>query len=167
METMLNASDLWVERLEHWSQAFDRDLGIWSEWLSKMQVQFLRGDFATIADLCIAGEAATRGMTSRLDERKNLLSEARESGMIGGNLRDIVLRSTSPKAKRLAVQLSDISLRLHGVRQQSLALRITACQSQLYTEDILRILSTGEADSATYSPAEASCGGGRLIDQAA
>ncbi len=167
MEAELDAIDGWILQVDQWSQAFDRELLVWSQWLTQMQRQFVIGSFQGIESLCREGEVATRSITGRLEERRAMLASARELGIAAGSLRDAVLQSTSPIAKRLAKQLSEISMKLHGVRQQSMSLWITACQSQIYTEDILRILSTGEADSATYSPAEASCGGGRLIDQAA
>lgn len=157
-----------VERIEHWIQAFSQTLNQWEDWIEQTQVAFLNADYGLLRNLQSTGEETLRLVRERYAERKSLLDLALESGLHCKSLQDVAKSLWGETGNRIAQRLSASGQRMRRLQQMSLAVWITAFESSVHSAQFLQILSTGDSDSATYSPTEnESIGGGRLVNQAA
>jgi hypothetical protein len=155
-------------KLRNWSRAFDEAISDWEDWLVQAESAYLSGNFLELKELEPRGEHVVGAMRHLYRDRDSLLALATECGFEARHLRELAMLVEPAGPRPLQKLLSSFVPRLRGIRQHTIALWITAFESNEHTLRILRILSTGEENAATYHPGEEqSLGGGQFVNQAA
>lgn len=157
-----------IGRMEQWTQNFALTLGQWEDWIERTQMAFLHADYPQLERLQADGEATLRKVRERYEERREILDFASEMGLHFRSLQDLAMSFWGDAATVLTQRLASCGTRMRRLQQASMAVWITAFESSVHSAQFLQILTTGEAETATYSPNEGECmGGGKLVDQAA
>jgi len=151
-----------------WLDKFTDVLGRWESLLGEIQRAFLLGDFLKIADLAQLGEAIHIEIQRCRLERQGLLNQACEMSYPCKTLRELAHQLDTQWPALWTHRIASLELQLIRIQQLSMSLWVSAFQSKSFVSEMLLILSTGKADSATYSPGEVhSLEGGFLINEAA
>jgi hypothetical protein len=114
------------------------------------------------------GEAIHVEIQQCKESREGLLHSAAKLGYKVHSLRDLSVQLDSQWPAIWTHRLGKLENQLSRIQQLSMGLWISAFQSKSYVSELLLILSTGKAESATYAPNEShSLEGGFLINEAA
>ncbi|MEQ1824829.1 MAG: hypothetical protein ABL921_02755 [Pirellula sp.] len=158
---LINCTGRWLDR-------FSDVLGRWESTLNDVQVSYLLGDFSRINELCPIGENIHDEIKACKDERQRLLDDAAALGYTSKSLRELAQQLDTQWPSLWTHRLASLELQLSRIQQLSMSLWVSAFQSKSFVSELLLILSTGKADSATYAPSEShSLEGGFLINEAA
>ena len=158
---LLNDTGRWLDR-------FCEVIDQWESILNDVQLAYLQGDVAKISELCPVGERIHQEVQKCKSDRQSLLHRATEMGYFARSLRQMSEQFDAQWPALWTLRLVSLEHQLHRIQQLSLTLWVAAFQSKSFVSEMLLILSTGNAEAATYSPNEAhSLEGGYLINEAA
>jgi hypothetical protein len=158
---LINDTGRWLDRF---AEVLDR----WESLLAEVQSACFAGDHVRVQALCHEGEAIHKDIHDCKLVREKLIFEANEIGYSSRSLRELSIQLDTLWPALWTHRISNLELQLDRIQQLSMSMWVTAFQSKSYVSELLLILSTGKADSATYAPAESqSLEGGYLVNEAA
>lgn len=158
---LIHDTGLWLDR-------FSEVLARWESTLHDVQAAYLLGEHQKIEALCEAGEAIHEEIRICKEMRQKLLDDAKSMGYSARNLKELSQEFDSQWPALWTHRITNLELQLGRIQQLSTSLWIWAFQSKSYVSELLLILSTGRAHTATYAPGESqSHEGGYLINEAA
>jgi hypothetical protein len=159
--TLVHQIGLWLDR-------FEEVLSQWESILQRIEQACLRMDSDSIARHCGEGEVIHAELARCKQARLELLDTARQMGMKASHLQELAIYLDDQWPALWTHRIGKLELQLNRIQRLSTSLWVGAFQSKSIVSDMLLILATGRAESATYSPTESrSIEGGFLVNEAA
>jgi hypothetical protein len=157
-----------VHEIGRWLDQFTESLSRWESILVDLRTAYLLGDCVAILDLCRRGEEMQSSIERGKRGRVDILHQAKALGYQASNIKELSHSLDAVWPALWTHRIGALENQLLRVEQLSVSIWITAFQAQDFTSDMIRILSTGRSNDATYSPSELSSReGGYLINEAA
>lgn len=157
-----------VHEIGFWMDQFSESLNRWESILVDLRAAYLRGEQDAILELCRRGEAMQAEIAIGKQGRIDLLEKAKASGYPVASIKELSQQLDAAWPALWTHRIQSLESQLLRIEQLSVSLWITAFQARDFVSDMIRILSTGRANQATYSASEAdSCEGGFLMNEAA
>lgn len=157
-----------VHEIGFWMDQFAESLSRWESILVDLRSAYLRGDQDEILRLCERGSMIQEEIANGKRGRSDLLDTARGAGYDVASIKDLSMQLDAAWPALWTHRIQSLENQLLRIEQLSVSLWITAFQARDFVSDMIRILSTGRASEATYSPSEIqSREGGFLVNEAA
>jgi len=157
-----------VHDIGNWLDQFAATLDRWEKLLCELRAAYLRGDQRKILLLCVSGEEVQREIARDKEARQRLLEQARELGYNAANFRELSRQLDTQWPALWTHRIQSLENQLNRIQQLSTSLWVGAFQSREFVSEMIRILATGRAANATYSPTETSSHeGGFMVNEAA
>jgi hypothetical protein len=157
-----------VHEIGLWMDQFTESLNRWESILVALRAAYLRGEQDSIYELCRRGEAMQAEIARGKQGRVELLAKAKATGYEASSIKDLSIQLDSAWPALWTHRIQSLESQLLRIEQLSVSLWITAFQARDFVSDMIRILSTGRASEATYSPSEVdNTEGGFLMNEAA
>jgi hypothetical protein len=157
-----------VHEIGAWIDQFSDALTRWETILCDLRAAYLQGDQESILDLCQQGESIQQSIAIGKQGRIELLEKARSLGYRASSIKELSQQLDSVWPALWTHRIQSMEHQLARIEQLSVSLWITAFQARDFVSELIRILSTGRAQEATYSSSEIqSQEGGYLVNEAA
>jgi hypothetical protein len=157
-----------VHDIGSWIDQFSDALTGWETLLCQLREAYLQGDQEKIVLLCLEGEGMQRAIANGKQARLELLQRARDAGWVAANLKELSVQLDTLWPALWTLRIRSMESQLVRIEQLSVSLWITAFQARDFVTELIRILSTGRSEHATYSPSESHTHeGGFLVNEAA
>lgn len=122
-----------------------------------------------INELCSSGELVHQEIAECKQEREVILSLANASGLEVTSMKELAKAEPENWEEMDPAQIFDrLEFQMQRIQRLSVALSISAHQSQSAVSELLQLIATGKSENATYSTMERDADyGGQIIDEAA
>jgi hypothetical protein len=159
--TLLHQIGLWLDRF---SDALHR----WESKLQDVEKAYLLSDLESMTIACTEAESIHQEIADCKRERQELLDQAAAMGLQARHLKELSQLMDAQWPAIWTHRISQLELQLNRIQRLSITLWMSAYQSKSLVSEMLLVLATGRADTATYAPGEArSMEGGFLMNEAA